>query len=745
MDGKEQDVFDENDGKTLRISGSVEGIVYTNEENGYTVCDIGTNDDDLITVVGIMPYLSEGEKITVYGHWEHNSKYGRQFKVEQYEKDLPADDNAILRYLASRTVKGIGPKTAVKIVEAFGTDSFDVIENHPEWLAEIPGISRNKANEISENFKEQSGMRSVMMFCRNYFGAATTVKIYKRWGSGAVDIIKRNPYRLCDEIYGIGFERADAIATSLGVDKDARERVESGVIYLLSHNSHQNGHVCLPREKVIPAAAKLLGVEESETAEAVASLIASGRIVAVKYDGAEYLYSKEAYEEEAYIAKKLVLLDKFCPKISGEDIESFIIKTEREGNITYASLQRKAISDSLENGVTVLTGGPGTGKTTVVHALLKIYENMGMDCALAAPTGRAAKRMSESTSREAKTVHRLLEMQYGEDDRAQFLRDEKNLLEENVIIVDEASMIDNSLFCALLKAIKPGARLILIGDADQLPSVGAGKVLCDLIESGRFATVRLTEIFRQAKESLIVTNAHKINEGVYPELGIKDNDFFFIARERDEEIAATVADLYKNRLPRTYGADTVNKIQVISPSRKGVAGTENLNVILQKMLNPAAKGKKEYRFRELVFRIGDRVMQVRNNYDLEWDKDGKQGRGIFNGDIGVILDIDIAEQMMEISFDDRICAYDLSLLDELEHAYAITVHKSQGSEYPIIIVPMYACAPMLLVRNLLYTAVTRAQSMVILVGRADIVAEMVDNNRQSMRYTGLARRLKDSL
>ena len=503
MDVKENDVALENDGRMIRISGSVEGIVYANEENGYTVCDMGTSDDELITVVGIMPYLSEGEKITVYGHWEHNSRYGRQFKVEQYEKELPADDNAILRYLSSRTIKGIGPKTAIKIVEAFGSDSFDVIENHPEWLSDIPGISRKKAEEISESFKEQSGMRSVMMFFRDYFGASTTVKIYKRWGSGAVDIIKRNPYKLCDEIYGIGFERADAIATSLGITPDSADRIQSGIIYLLSHNAAQNGHVCLPYEKVIPAASKLLGVGEKDAQSAVSALIMQGRLVSVKYDGCEFLYTDRAYEEESYIAKKLVELDKYCPKIASEDVEGFIIKTERTSGITYAALQRKAISDSLENGVTVITGGPGTGKTTVVRALLGIYEKLGMECALAAPTGRAAKRMSESTSREAKTIHRLLEMQYGDDDRAAFLRDENNLLDESVIIVDEASMIDNSLFFALLKAVKPGARLILIGDADQLPPVGAGKVLCDLIESGYFATVRLNEIFRQAKESLI--------------------------------------------------------------------------------------------------------------------------------------------------------------------------------------------------------------------------------------------------
>lgn len=741
MDVKEMDLQNDTDGRTVRISGTVEGIIYANEENGYTVCDVGT-DDDLVTAVGIMPYLSEGEKITIYGHWEHNSKYGRQFKVEQYEKELPADDNAILRYLSSRTIKGIGPKTAIKIVEAFGSDSFDVIENHPEWLADIPGISRNKAEEISENFKAQSGMRSVMMFCREYFGTSTTVKIYKRWGSGAVDVIKKNPYRLCDEIYGIGFERADAIAASLGVDKSAAERIQSGMIYLLSHNSRQNGHVCLPREKATLAAAKLLGVEEAVVKKAAESLISDGRLVSVKIDGADYFYTRESYDEESYIAKKLVALDKFCPGVSGEDIEGFIIKAERESGMIYADLQRKAISDSLEHGVTVLTGGPGTGKTTVVRALLKIYENMGMDCALAAPTGRAAKRMSEATSREAKTIHRLLEMQYGEEERAEFLRGENNLLDENVIIVDEASMIDNSLFCSLLKAIKPGARLILIGDADQLPSVGAGRVLYDLIESRRFATVKLTEIFRQAKHSLIVTNAHRINRGEMPELSSKDGDFFFISREREEDIAATVADLYLNRLPKKYGADAKNNIQVISPSRKGLAGTENLNVMLQSALNPPAKGKKEYRFRELVFRVGDRVMQTKNDYDIEWEKDGKPGRGIFNGDIGVITDIDVPNQTAEINFDERVCEYDLSLLDELEHAYAVTVHKSQGSEYPIVIVPMYACAPMLLARNLLYTAVTRAEKMVILVGRKDIIRTMVDNDRESKRYTGLVERLQ---
>ena len=466
-----------------------------------------------------------------------------------------------------------------------------------------------------------------------------------------------------------------------------------------------------------------------------------GSIKYSRFDDIQYIYSQYSYENEKYIASKLTFADKLCPAINVEDIERFIDKEEAACGMKYASLQKKAIALALENGVMILTGGPGTGKTTVVRALLDIFSSMDMKIALAAPTGRAAKRLSESTLHEAKTIHRLLEMTYGNDDEAVFNRDENNCLDENVIIVDEASMIDNSLMASLLRAVKPGARIIIIGDADQLPSVGAGNVLRDIIDSGSFATVCLTEIFRQAQKSLIVTNAHAINEGKYPDITVKDNDFFYLDRSSDHDIAMTVADLWKNRLPKKYGADTVNNIQVITPSRKGEAGTDNLNVLLQGVLNPAAKGKKEYKFRDKIFREGDRVMQVRNNYDLEWERPDGNGFGIFNGDIGFVEEIDYAEQCMEIVFDDRRTKYDFTILDELEHAYAITVHKSQGSEYPIIIIPMYSAPPMLLTRNLLYTAVTRAQSMVILVGRSDVVEKMVDNNRQSMRYTGLARRL----
>ncbi|MBE6575939.1 MAG: ATP-dependent RecD-like DNA helicase [Ruminococcaceae bacterium] len=729
------------DAGIIRIGGSIEHVIYSNEENGYSICDMGTDDDELITIVGTMPFIAEGEEVVVYGKWIHNPKYGRQFAVQNYEKILPADVNSILRYLSSGSIKGIGPKTALRIVEAYGAESFDVIEHHPDWLAEVKGISRKSAEKISEEFRAQSGMRSAMLFFRDFFGPATTMRIYKKWGGGAVDIAKHNPYRLCDEIDGVGFERADAMAERLGLARDSAARINSGIRYLLTVNGIQNGHVCLPREKLADSAAALLGVSREQADGAISDLLKYDLLKYTRIEGVQFIYPEDAYNDEKYIAEKLVLLERTCAGLSHADIERFILREEQEGGISYAAQQKQAIYDALRSGVMLLTGGPGTGKTTVVRALLDIFESMGYKVALAAPTGRAAMRMSAACAREAKTIHRLLEMEYSENERMHFSRDESNLLGENVIIIDEASMIDNALLAALLRAVKPGAHFILIGDADQLPSVGAGRVLWDLIGSGRFATVRLTEIFRQAQSSLIITNAHRINSGEMPVLTVKDNDFFFLPRGGEREIAATVADLWLNRLPRSYGEETRDRIQVISPSRKGGAGTESLNIVLQQALNPPDLQKREYKFRDITFREGDRVMQIRNNYDLEWETEHKQGQGIFNGDIGVIKTIDSHDRMMEISFDDKLVRYDFSNLEDLEHAYAITVHKSQGSEYPIVILPAYNCAQMLLTRNLLYTAVTRAQSMVIVVGSADILRTMVENNRQSMRYTGLAFRL----
>lgn len=735
------------DGGILKLSGSIEHVIYANEENGYTVCDFGTDDDDLITITGIMPYISEGDSLTVYGEWKHNAKYGRQFAVSQYEKYLPANASAILRYLSSGAVKGIGKKTAIKIVEEFGDSTLEVLENHPDWLSDIPGISLNKAKQISDDFKAKVGIRSAMMFFRDYFGASTTVKIYKRWGAACIDIAKENPYRLCDEIDGIGFERADSMALKLGFDKNSMSRLVSGILHVLKHVAAQNGHVCLPREKLVKAAASILGSDEERINNIIDDMIAMRRLKYSMFGGTVFIYDEYSYDCENYIAQKLELIDKVCPSVDISDANMFIENEERKNSFNYATLQKKAIISALENGVMLLTGGPGTGKTTVVKALLDIFVSMGMKVALAAPTGRAAKQLSEATSHEAKTVHRLLEFEYSSDSdsRPGFRRNENDLLDENVIIIDESSMIDNVLAASLLKAVKPGARIILIGDADQLPSIGAGNVLRDLIDCNRFATIRLNEIFRQAQRSLIVTNAHRINNGNMPLLNVKDNDFFFLPRITDEEIALTVADLYNNRLPRTYGKETVNNIQVISPSKRGDVGTDNLNVLLQSVLNPAAKGKKEYKHRERIFREGDKVMQIKNNYELEWHKNGDTvGNGIFNGDIGTVHSIDIGGQSMQVMFDGKCVNYDLSSLDEMELAYAITVHKSQGCEYPFVIIPLYNAPSMLLTRNLFYTAVTRAKSMIILVGRADIAEFMVSNAKLNERYTGLKQRLLES-
>ena len=729
-----------------RLEGTVEQIIYSNEENGYTVCDMST-EDDVFTACGIMPMLNEGDTLCVYGKWVHNAKYGRQFSVEQYERTMPADTASILRYLSSRVIKGIGPKTAAKIVEAFGEDSFDVIENHPEWLADsIKGISLKMAMAASESFKEQAGIRNAMIFFRDYFGTATTVRIYKKWGSASVDVAKKNPYRLCNEVDGIGFERADALAAGIGMQNDNFDRIMSGLYYVLQRNAGQNGHVCLPRQKLCESASELLGVDIEACDKGISELL---RVERLKYllddDAVQLIYTKNDFEDEKYIAQKLVLLDKICASVDLRDIDRFIDSEEERLGLSYASLQRAAIRDALRYGVMVLTGGPGTGKTTVVRALLRIFQRMDFSVALCAPTGRAAKRLSEATSSEAKTVHRLLEMSYdGDNGVPTFKRDEFNLLDEDVIIVDEASMVDNALMSALLKAIKAGARIIIIGDSDQLPSVGAGNVLRDIIDSGRFATVCLTEIFRQAEQSLIIRNAHAINRGEMPVLTVKDNDFFYLRRGDDKQIAMTVTELCRDRLPKAYGEMAKSGLQVICASRKGESGTESLNIILQGALNPAHRAKREYKFREKIFREGDRVMQTRNNYDITWTRttDGKEGNGIFNGDIGSITSIEAADGYMEMIFDDRKVIYDLSLLEDIEHAYAITVHKSQGSEYPIVLMPMCSAAHMLQTRNLLYTAVTRAQKMVVLVGREDIIVEMVNNNHQTIRYTGLERRLR---
>ena len=729
------------------LSGTVEEIIYAREDTGFVILSLEGDDGGLHSVLGVMPDVTEGDLLRLRGRWENNARYGRQFRVLEYERELPSDVAAIERYLSSGAIRGIRLKTAHKIVAQFGEDTFDVIENHPEWLAEVPGITVKRAREISEEFKKQSDMRGTVMFFRDYFGPELTMRIYKRFGSESVSVAKENPYAICGEVQGIGFDRADAMARSMGYPEDSPSRIECGVRHVLVSNAAQNGHVCLPEDKLTATAAGMLHVTDDAAKDALAVLISQGELIAERDGDGRLIYEKHAYADERYIAKKLSTIDRKCIPIDAGNVDSFINKEEMSRGIRYADAQRRAIADALVHGVMVLTGGPGTGKTTVVRALLDIFDSMDLDTALAAPTGRAAKRLSEATSREARTVHRLLEAEYageGADGRRlTFRRCEKDLLDEHVIIIDEASMLDSALTAALLRAIKPGARLIIIGDADQLPSVGAGNVLHDIIDSGAFATVCLTEIFRQAQESLIVTNAHAINRGEMPTLDVRDRDFFFLQRVSDAEIAATVADLCVKRLPAAYGVDPTSGIQVITPSRRGAGGTQNLNALLQRALNPGDGEKRELRFRDVIFRVGDKVMQTRNNYELEWTRGNKEGVGIFNGDIGVIEAINTSSQSMTLNFDDRIVDYSFSDLDDMELAYAITVHKSQGSEYPIVIIPMYGAPEMLLTRNLFYTAVTRAQKMVILVGRQDVVRTMVENKRQMLRYTGLCRRIRE--
>ncbi|MGN1095519.1 MAG: ATP-dependent RecD-like DNA helicase, partial [Eubacteriales bacterium] len=621
-----------------------------------------------------------------------------------------------MKYRASGTIKGIGPVTARHIVTKYGEDTFDVLENHPEWLSDINGISARKAKEIGEAFRAQFGMRNVMAFCRNYFGPSTSVRIYKKWGCGAIDMITKNPYILCDEIYGVTFEKADAIAKNFGFASDSDERIAAAIKFVLSHNLYQNGHVFLPLDKLAETTTRLVSCEKEKAEDITDALISEGKLRLVRAPGLKCVYLPEAYEAETYISKKLDILEQFNHSLDSRNLDELIKKVELENDIDYEVLQKKAIREAVASSVFVLTGGPGTGKTTVVRAIIRIFSSMGLTIALAAPTGRAAKRLSEASSMEAKTIHRLLEMEYNPDDRAVFHRNENDLLDEDVIIIDEASMIDVFLMSALLKAIKPSSRIILIGDADQLPPVGPGYVFRDIIESERFSAVVLTHIFRQAEESLIVTNAHAVNNGKYMDLSSRDADFFFLPRTEDET-ATTVVSLCQKRLPKTYKTTVFSGIQVITPSKKGINGTEALNISLQAAINPPSPEKREKKLRDTVLREGDKVMQLKNDYDILWKRDGgEEGAGVFNGDIGIIENISMSAERVTVRFDDKTAEYDFSMLDELELAYAITVHKSQGSEYPIVIIPLYRYSQRLLTRNLLYTALTRAQKMVILVG-----------------------------
>ncbi len=724
--------------------GVVENVVYRNMANDYVVLElIDSRTHELVTAVGVIPYASEGEELTLWGTWTNHHEFGRQLTVEHFEKELPTEVSDILRYLSSKTVRGVGPATALKIVNRFGKDTFEVIEKHPEWLTDIPGITAKKAAAIHKSFMEQAELRNLMMLCGGRLGSATVARVFRMWGGNAANFLRRDPYRLCRDVNGIGFERADEIAELFGVERDADVRVSAGIDYVLLREATTAGHTCFPRAQLIASAAVTLGLDASRIEAVLDKRIQSATLSAREHNGTVYIFSKQNEKAEADIARRLIEIQNNAVTFPHGDLIRLIERMEREWGIRYAAMQREAIGKALSSGVMVLTGGPGTGKTTVIRALLRIFEIVGMKAALAAPTGRAANRMSEATIHEAKTLHRMLEMGRDTDEEEpQFHRDEENPLDEMVVIVDECSMIDTPLMAALVRAIRRGGRLILVGDADQLPSVGCGNVLHDIIRSQVFPVVCLNEIFRQAEESLIVTNAHRINMGEMPVLDAKDKDFFFLYRPNEDSIPPTLVDLIINRLPRAYGKEMLSKIQLITPTRRGAAGTEALNLALQEKLNPPAKHKNEVKTRGITFREGDRVMQIRNQYEIEWTRGDFEGSGIFNGDMGTILKIDKDNETLTISFDDRIAEYDMGMMEDVSHAYAITVHKSQGSEYPVVIMPLSWTGPALQTRNLLYTALTRAKEMVILVGRTDVLAQMVSNNRQIQRFTLLSERLQ---
>ncbi len=720
----------------LYLDGVVEDIIYTNDENGYTVCVINCEGQP-VTLVGIMPYIAEGESIKVQGEWTMHSTFGKQFKVSYFEKNLPTSASSIERYLASGAIKGIGPVTAQRIVERFGEETLEVIENNPRWLCDIRGISPKRADEINKSYIEQFGMRSVMMFCNEFFGPALSVKIFKTYGSASIDIIKTTPYRLCEDIVGIGFEKADKVAMSLGFDLETPERAEAGIVHTLNTASINGGHCYLPCAELLDLASRALRVDKKTASAAAERLVSRDRLKKFSI-GEEQAYAlSELYTNEVYIAAKLRALADFKFPYVLTGLEDQITELENKNKIQYAPEQRDAIRFAFTGGVTVITGGPGTGKTTIIKAILDICNILKFSCVLAAPTGRAAQRMFESSGKEAKTIHRLLEASRSDNGEHRFSRGEDNPLPQKVIVVDEMSMVDTNLMCALLKAVKLGSYLILIGDPDQLPPVGPGNCLNDIIASERFDVVMLNKIFRQAEQSLIVMNAHAINRGEMPKLNIRDNDFFFLEKRDTGEIIRLLIAFISERLPKKYDADPFDDIQVISCTRKGVLGTKELNRAFQEALNPKSSRKPEKKYGDTIFRVGDKVMQIKNDYDLVWTRGSESGTGIFNGDIGRIIYIDNKAEFLTVDFDGRETEYDFSQLEELEHAFAVTAHKSQGSEYRIVVIPSFDAPFPLMTRNLLYTAVTRAREMVVIVGSSRSLETMVGNNRIPVRHTAL--------
>lgn len=736
------------------IEGIIGNVIFHNHENGYSVFCLETDSDEEIVCVGNIIEMYEGENIKITGIWISHPVYGEQFKIDLYEKNIPKTENGIERYLASGVIKGIGSKLAKKIVAKFGVKTFEIIEEQPQRLSEIKGITEEKAQTISQTFYEQKELRDVIIYLQEYNITPTyAAKIYKKYKSHTMYILKSNPYKLADDIFGIGFKLADKIAQNIGVSLNSSNRIKSGIKYILTKEAN-NGHVYLPYNVLIDEVSEILDIPQ---------VLIENSLLELKVDKEIYeedsndepktkrIYLSLFYNIEISTAKKLLELSEFYNNTDDLLIEKKIDCVEQFQAIKLAPNQRQAVKEALKTGVLVITGGPGTGKTTTINTIISLLESEGNIVLLAAPTGRAAKRMTEATSREAQTIHRLLGINFLQEDskKQSFEKNEDNPIEADVIIVDEVSMVDILLMNNLLKAVVPGTRLIFVGDADQLPSVGSGNVLKDIIRSNCIRVVKLDKVFRQAEESAIIRNAHKINNGEYPIINEKDKDFFFMKRTSADSVVETVIELVTKRLPKYINSNNKTDIQVLTPMRKTALGVISLNQSLQDALNPHTKTKREKEFRNLIYREGDKVMQIKNNYNTVWymtDDHGTkidEGIGMFNGDEGTIININVADSIITVLFDDgKIVEYDNTQLDELDLAYAVTIHKSQGSEYPVVVIPLLSGPPMLMSRNLLYTAVTRAKKLVVIVGLKETINKMIDNNKEINRYTSLDERLK---
>ena len=729
----------------LKIEGMIENVIYENHENGYTVCDISSG-GQLITLTGYMPDLSEGESILAHGEWVTHVEYGDQFKVEYYERKLPSTEEEIEKYLASGLLPGIGKSTARRIVELFGSEALDVIEHEPDRLLVISGLNKKKVDAIYKKFIELIGVREVIIFFQKFgISPASAVKAFKQFGTSTVNLVKENPYILADTVDGITFKTADSIAEEIGIDKNSFNRVSSGIKFLMQQIGYLNGHTFLPRSAVAGQTAQFLEIEKSIAEEAIAEMLLKQELVLVDMGEYDALYLKLYYDAEKRVAERLLEMSQLVFDINISETEKLIEEVEADTGIQLAEAQLEAVRCVFENSAMVITGGPGTGKTTIIKTIIELMNRSRRRVALTAPTGRAAKRMTELCGMEAKTIHRLLEITPGAYEvGSSFARNAQNTLDCDVLIIDEMSMVDILLMDSLLDAVPKGARVVMVGDSDQLPSVGAGNVLKDIIESDALTCIRLTEIFRQARESMIVVNAHRINHGEMPMFNDRDNDFFLVERDDPLSLPDTIADLCVRRLPKAYGLSNISQIQVLTPTRKSLIGVQNLNAVLQDALNPASPDKPEKMTARCVFRLGDKVMQIKNNYQMEWERvdGGEKGLGVFNGDVGFIMDIDNRSQKLTVVFDDKIVKYDFLLLDELELAYAITVHKSQGSEFDVVVMPMFETHRLLMTRNLLYTAITRARSLVVLVGQEQYIRAFVENDNIQKRFSGLKNKLQ---